>query len=117
MHPIFTVEFKARNGDLEFEDECVTLHGPDELFEFVAPDGGCDAIPDAVDEIHLTLLPADNAGTGAGPLQQLPATVQLGMVFISGPLGEIVETLDRIGERAGRGQLADSFLKVIGAAP
>ena len=100
MHPIFTVEFKARNGDLEFEDAYP-----------LALAGG------AIYEIHLTLLPADNAGTGAGPLQQLPATVQLGMVFISGPLGEIVETLDRIGERAGRGQLADSFLKVIGAAP
>ena len=41
MRPILTVEFHAKDGDVEFEEESVTLHSPEELFKFVAP--GVDA--------------------------------------------------------------------------
>ena len=116
MHPVFMVEFKARQGEVEFADECVTLSGAEELFEFVGPGGGCDAIPDAVDEIHFTLQP-DPDNRVDPRLGHLPTSLQLGMVFITGPLGQIVPVVEQLGERAERGLLSGSFLKVIGAGP
>ena len=53
MRPILTVEFSAKNGDIEFKEESVPIHSPDELFDFVAPGGGCERIPDEVDEIQF----------------------------------------------------------------
>jgi hypothetical protein len=91
MRPILTVEFHAKDGDMEFEEENVALHSPEELFEFVAPGGGCDTIPDEVGEIR--------------------------MVIFSGPLAEIRDTAAQILDRAGRGELSSAFLTVIGMAP
>ena len=51
MKPILTVEFHAKAADYEYEEESVPLHSPEELFEFVAPGGGCESIPDEVEEI------------------------------------------------------------------
>ena len=45
MKPILTVEFSARDGEQEIKEESVPLHSPEELFEFVAPGGGCETIP------------------------------------------------------------------------
>lgn len=61
MKPILTVEFHAKATDYEYEEESVPLHSPDELFKFVAPGGGCESIPDEVEEIkwcffHLHIL-------------------------------------------------------------
>ena len=114
MHPIFTVQFKARQGGLLFNDECVTLHGAEELFEFVGPNGGCDAIPDEVDEIHFSLQPAAGPRPGSR-LQNLPTSLQFGRVFISGPLGQIVQVVEELGTRAERGSLSPGFLRAIGA--
>ena len=49
-------------------------------------------------------------------IADLPATLQLGMVFFYGPLSEITNTAEQILDRAGRGQLSSSFLAVIGVA-
>jgi hypothetical protein len=35
------------------------------------------------------------------------------MVFLTGPLSEVVQTAEQIIDKAGRGELSDSFLKVI----
>ncbi len=42
-------------------------------------------------------------------------TLELGMVFLTGPLAEILKTTEDIIDKAGRGELSESFLTVIGA--
>jgi len=115
MRPILTVEFHAKNGDVEFEEENVTLHSPEELFEFVAPGGGCETIPNEVAEIRMVFLPPEHPNI-QNQIADLPATLQLGMVFFNGPLSEITSTAEQILDRAGRGELSRSFLAIIGVA-
>ena len=113
MRPILIVEFHAKDKDVEFEEESVTLHSPEELFEFVAPGGGCEAIPNEVGEIRMVFLPPEHPNT-QNLIADLPVTLQLGMVFFYGPLSEITNTAGQILDRAGRGELSRSFLTVIG---
>jgi hypothetical protein len=113
MRPILTVEFHAKNGDMEFEEENVVLHTPEELFQFVAPGGGCDRIPDEVAEIRMVYLPPEHPNT-QNPVADLPSSLQLGMVIFTGPLAEIRDTAAQILDRAGRGELSSAFLTVIG---
>ena len=114
MRPILIVEFHAKDKDVEFEEESVTLHSPEELFEFVAPGGGCDAIPNEVGEIRMVFLPPEHPNA-QNLIADLPATLQLGIVFLYGPLSEITNIAEQILDRAGRGELSKSFLTMIGA--
>ncbi|MGD8568521.1 MAG: hypothetical protein PVJ39_10565 [Gammaproteobacteria bacterium] len=114
MKPILTVKFSAKSADAEFEEESVPLHSPEELFAFVAPGGGCEKIPDEVDEIRMVFLPPEHKNT-QNPVADIPSTLQLGMVFFNGPLSEITLTADQMLDKAGRGELSPEFLKVIGA--
>jgi hypothetical protein len=113
MNPILTVEFSAKAGDYEFKEESVPLHSPEELFEFVAPGGGCESIPDEVEEIQMTFLPPAHPNS-QNPIADKIATLQIGMVLFTGPLSEIVQTVELIIDKAGRGELSKSFLAVIG---
>jgi hypothetical protein len=113
MKPVLTVEFKAKPGEREFEEESVALHHPDELFAFIAPGGDCEKIPDEVAEIQIVYLPPEHPNT-SNPVADLPAVLELGMVIISGPLSEISQTAEQIIDRAGRGELSHAFMKVIG---
>ena len=115
MRPILTIEFHAKDRDVEFEEQSVTLQSPEELFKFVAPGGGCETIPDEVGEIRMVFLPPEHPNV-QNPIADLPATLQLGMVFFYGPLAEITSTAEQILDRAGRGELSKSFLAVIGVA-
>ena len=115
MRPILTIEFHAKDRDVEFEEQSVTLQSPEELFNFVAPGGGCETIPDEVGEIRMVFLPPEHPNV-QNPIADLPATLQLGMVFFYGPLAEITSTAEQILDRAGRGELSRSFLTVIGVA-
>ena len=115
MRPVLTVEFHAKDGDVEFNEESVTLHSPEELFGFVAPGGGCEKIPNEVGEIRMVFLPPEHPNIQS-PIADLPATLQLGMVVFYGPLAEISNTAEQILDRAGRGELSSSFLTVIGMA-
>jgi len=108
MRPILTVEFHAKDRDVEFEEESVTLHSPEELFKFVAPGGGCETIPDEVGEIRMVFMPPEHPN--------VQNTLQAGMVVFYGPLSEITNTAEQILDRAGRGELSSSFLTVIGVA-
>ena len=112
MKPIITVEFSAKAGDQEFKEESVTFHNPEELFSFVASGGGCDSIPDEVDEIQMVFLQPANPNT-QNPVADKRVTLELGMVFITGPLSEIVQTAEQLIDKAGRGELSESFLRVI----
>ena len=112
MNPIISVEFSAKAGDQEFKEESMSFHNPEELFSFVAPGGGCDSIPDEVDEIQMVFLQPDNLNR-QNPIADKRVTLELGMVFITGPLSEIVQTAEQLIDKAGRGELSDSFLRVI----
>lgn len=114
MNPILTVEFTAQVGENEFKEESVAIHTPDEFFEFVAPGGGCELIPNEVGEIQMVFMRPEHPNQ-QNPLADAHATLQLGMVFFSGPLSEIGQTIEQILDRAGRGELSESFLTVIGA--
>jgi hypothetical protein len=115
MKPILTVEFHAKDRDVEFDEESVALHSPEELFEFVAPGGGCESIPDEVGEIRMVFLAPEHPNA-RNPVADLPVTLQLGMVFFYGPLAEITNTAGQLLDRAGRGELSRPFLTIIGAA-
>lgn len=115
MKPVLTVEFTVQAPDGEFREESLAIHSPEELFEFVSPGGGCEQIPSEVGEINIVFLNPPHPNTG-NPIADLKVTLQLGMVFLTGPLGEIVQTAQEILDKAGRGELAPSFLTVIGAA-
>jgi hypothetical protein len=113
MTPI-TIEFSLSTGDRDFKEDTVALHTPEELFQYVAPGGGCESMPDDVDEIQLVFLSPENPNT-KNPVADIRVTLQLGMVFLTGPLAQIVKTTEEIIDKAGRGELSDSFLTVIGA--
>lgn len=113
MKPVLTVEFTAKAGEYAFEEESVSLHSPEELFEFVSPGGGCEKIPDEVEEIRMVFLPPEHRNAN-NPIADIPAMLQLHMVLFTGPLSEISQTAEQIIDRAGRGELSDAFLRVIG---
>jgi len=112
MKSVISVEFSAKAGDQEFKEESVTFHNPEELFSYIVSGGGCDSIPDEVDEIQMVFLQPANANT-QNPIADKRVTLELGMVFITGPLSEIVQTAEQLIDKAGRGELSDSFLRVI----
>ncbi|MEN8711185.1 MAG: hypothetical protein ABF326_03190 [Arenicellales bacterium] len=114
MKPILTVEFKATQNGQDFYEESVPLQSPEELFEFVAVGGGCDNIPDEVNEIQMLFMAPEHANT-QNPIADKQVTLELGMVYITGPLSEIVQTAEKLLDKAGRGELSESFLKVISA--
>ncbi len=114
MKPVITVEFSAKAGDDEFKEESVPLHSPDELFAFVAPNGGCEAIPDDVVEIKMVFLPPQHPNI-QNPIADLKTTMQIGMVFFTGPLSEIAQVTEQLLDKAGRDELSQSFMKAIGA--
>jgi hypothetical protein len=112
MNPIITVEFSAKSGDIDFKEESVPIHTPEELFTFVSPGGGCERIPDEVDEIQFIFLKPEHPNK-QNPIADKRATLELGMVFFTGPLSEIMETVEHILDKAGRNELSESFLKII----
>ena len=112
MNPILTVEFSARLGDQPIKEESVALHSPEELFRFVGPGGGCEAIPDEVAEVRLMFLPPARRNSG-NPMADAPATLQMGIVLITGPLAELVQTAEKLIDKAGRGELSESFRRVL----
>ncbi|MCK4742433.1 MAG: hypothetical protein KAT25_01295 [Sulfuriflexus sp.] len=114
MTPILTVEYSCKSGDVEFKEESVPLHSPEELFAYVAPGGGCESIPNEVSEVNMMFLPPAHPNT-QNPISDRHATLQLGIVILSGPLSEIAQTANEIIDKAGRGELSDGFLTIIGA--
>ncbi len=113
MNPIITVEFSASTNAADIKEESVAIHNPEELFAFVAPGGGCEKIPSEVCEIQMVFLKPAHPNT-KNPIADKTATLQLGIVFFTGPLSEIMQTVEQIIDKAGRDELSDSFLKVIG---
>jgi hypothetical protein len=115
MQPVLAVEYRVRIGEEELKEESVPLHGPEEMLAYVAPGGGCELIPSEVEEIRMVFLQPQHPNA-RNPLADAPVTLQLGMVFLSGPLSDVVQTAEQLLDRAGRGELSSSFLVVIGAS-
>ena len=113
MNPVINVEFKAKSGSIDFKEESIAIQNPEELFSFVARGGGCERIPDEVDEIQFTFLNPKHPNKN-NPISDKRVTLELGMVFFTGPLVEIMETIEHLIDKAGRNELSESFLKVIG---
>ena len=113
MSAVISVEFTAKAGEVEFKEENVSFHNPEELFAFVAPNGGCDSIPNEVEEIQMVFLQPEHPNTH-NPIADKRVTLELGMVFITGPMSEIIQTAEQIVDKAGRGELSASFMRVIG---
>jgi hypothetical protein len=115
MKPIMTIEFKARASEHDFNEESVAVHSPEEFFAFVAPGGGCESIPNEVDEIQIAFLPPAHCNT-TNLIADRPATLELGMVYLTGPLAEIGQAVAMLIDRAGRGELSEAFVRVTGIA-
>lgn len=113
MKTALTVEFTAKAGDYEFKEESVTFHAPEEFFEFIAPGGGCETIPDEVEEIRIIFLSPEHPNV-QNPIADLGAMLQLHRVIFTGPLSEIAQVAEQVLDKAGRGELSSSFLAVIG---
>ena len=113
MQPTLAVEYRVKVGEDELMEESVPLHGPADMLAYVAPGGGCEQIPSEVDEIKMVFLPRQHPNV-RNPLADVPVTLQLGMVFFSGPLSEVVQTAEQLLDKAGRSELSSSFLTVIG---
>lgn len=113
MKPIINVEFTARAGDREFKEESVAFHTAAELFEYVGHGGGCERIPDDVEEIQMVFLVPTQA-SAKNPLMDIPATLEMGMVFFTGPLADILQTTQQLIGKASRKELSDSFLRILG---
>ena len=114
MKPILTVEFKATQDGQDIYEESVPLQSPEELFEFVAVGGDCDNIPDEVNEIQMLFMTPEHTNK-LNPIADKQVTLELGMVYITGPLSEIIQTANMLLDKAGRGELSESFLTVINA--
>jgi hypothetical protein len=112
MKSPITVEFRATQHGQDFKEETVALDSPEELFAFVAPGGGCERIPDEVDEIQMVFTTPENPNAG-NPMADKQVTLELGMVYITGPLSEIVQTGEMLLDKAGRNELSPSFLRII----
>lgn len=112
MKPILTVEFTAKTGDYAFKEESVAIHSPEELMAFVAPGGGCERIPDEVDEVRVVFLPPEHINR-QNPLADAPALLQLHRVTFTGPLAEIAQTAELVLDKAGRGELSTAFLALM----
>ena len=48
------------------------------------------------------------------PIADVHATLELGRIFLNGPLATITQTMEQLLDKAGRGEISQSFLAVIG---
>lgn len=108
------VEFTAHAGDRDFREESVVFQRPAELYKYVSPGGGCERIPNDVEEIQMILLPHYSVFSPDSPMDELPATLELGMIFLTGPLSEIVQVSQQLLGKASRGELSSAFMRVAG---
>ena len=114
MQPI-TIEFTVKTDDDSFREDSVTFATPEEMFDFIAPGGGCEEMPDDLGEIRMIFLPPEHANT-ASPVADKRATLQMGIVLITAPLATIVQIAEEIIDKVGRGEISAGFLAAIHAS-
>jgi len=108
MTPI-TIEFIARNGDESFKEDSVSFATAEELFEYIAPGGGCEDMPSDLGEIRMIFLPPKHPNI-TNPVADMRATLQLGIILITAPLSTIVQVSHEIIDKVGRAEVSEAFL-------
>ena len=111
MKPI-TIEFLVKDGDHSFREDSVTFASPEEMFDFIAPGGGCEKMPSDLGEIRLIFLPPEHANI-TNPVADKRATLQMGIVLITAPLSTIVQITQELLDKVGRGEVSEGFLAAI----
>ena len=113
MTPI-TIEFTVKYGDDSFREDSVTFANPEEMFDFIAPGGGCENMPSDLGEIRMIFLQPEHANI-TNPVADKRATLQMGIVLITAPLAGIVQIAGEIIDKVGRGEISEGFLAAIHA--
>ncbi len=113
MIPI-TIEFNVKKGEQYFMEDSVTFSTAEALFEYIGPGGGCENMPSDLGEIQMIFLSSEHPNT-MNPIADKRVTLQLGIVFLTGPLSTIVQISLEILDKAGRTELSNAFLSAIGA--
>ena len=113
MKPI-TIEFTVKNGAETFKEDSVTFATPEEMFDYIAPGGGCEEMPSDLGEIRMIFLAPEHANT-ANPIADKRATLQMGIVLITAPLSTIVQITQEIIDKVGRAEISADFLAAIHA--
>ncbi len=108
MTPI-TIEFMVKNGDESFKEDSVSFATTEELFEYIAPGGGCERMPSDLGEIRMIFLPPKHPNI-TNPVADMRATLQLGIVLITAPLSTIVQVAQEIIDKVGRAEVSEAFL-------
>jgi hypothetical protein len=103
------IEFMANTGDQSFKEDSVTFASAEELFEYIAPGGGCESMPSDLGEIRMIFLPPEHPNI-TNPVADKRATLQLGIVLITAPLATIVQVSQEIIDKVGRGELSEAFV-------
>ncbi len=103
------VEFIATNGEQSFKEDSVTFANAEQLFEYIAPGGGCENMPSDLGEIRLIFLPPEHPNI-TNPIADTRGTLQLGIVLITAPLATIVQVAQEIIDKVGRGEISEAFL-------
>ena len=111
-----TIEFMVNNGDQSFKEDSVTFASTEELFEYVSPGGGCEKMPSDLGEIRMIFLPPEHPNI-TNPIADKRASLQLGIVLITGSLATIVQVAQEIIDKVGRGELSEAFLAAAHASP
>ena len=104
-----TIEFIVENGDKSFKEDSVTFATSEELFEYIAPGGGCEDMPSDLGEIRMIFLPPKHPNI-TNPVADMRATLQLGIILITAPLSTIVQVSHEIIDKVGRAEVSEAFL-------
>jgi len=104
-----TIEFAVKDGDQTIKEDSVSLASPLELYDYIAPGGDCENMPDDLSEIQFILQSPEHPNV-INPLADKRVTLQLGLVLITGPLSEIVQVSEALIDKMGRGELSEAFL-------
>ena len=113
MLPI-TIDFSINTGSEIIKEENVTLESAEAFFDFIAPGGGCEKMPSDLCEIQMIFAPPEHPNV-QNPIADKRVTLELGIVFLTGPLAVIVEVLQEIIDKVGRGELSEAFMNIVHA--
>lgn len=113
MLPI-TIEFNVNTGDETIREESVSLDSAEAFFDFIAPGGGCEKMPSDLCEIQMIFAPPKHPNV-QNPIADKRVTLELGIVFLTGPLAVIVEVLQEIIDKVGRGEISEAFMNIVHA--
>lgn len=111
MLPI-TIDFNVNSGGQVIREESVTLDSAEAFFDYIAPGGGCEKMPSDLCEVQMVFTPPKHRNV-QNPIADKRVTLELGMVFLTGPLAVIVEVLQEIIDKVGRGELSEAFMNLV----